>query len=394
MPSVISFFARMMRRVRAPQEAPPALFDADFYLRSNPDVQGTGLTAWEHYRAIGAAQNRRPRADFDPLHYASTHDDVVAGGIDPFLHYVHRRRAEGRTAVPAPPPPARHQIRNIVIGGSNVCNASCVHCPTNKPHVEHLAQGAMSQSAFERIVDQIHDRCDVHGWAGFGLFGDGLVDPQIVERAAYFKKKLPHVMLSVATNGAAYSRLKHARLPDILDGITLHVEAVTAARYNTLMAPLRFENVSVKIDQIVEDFRGRVFIAAPWHRDNDAERQEIADYFVSRGVREVNFVGLSNRCSMNKEFEQLAFSPIPHPCGTDVLSDFVFDWDGSVFPCCNDFERLHPIGNLTTSTVDEVLTNAERRSFESKLAQGQWDQLPTCSKCSWDAHGAYRVTRI
>ena len=392
-----AFLARMRGHRPGPRQRPPTLFDADFYRRSNPDVQGSDLDAWEHYRTIGAGQNRQPRADFDPLHYAATHADVIAGGIDPFLHYVRHGHAEGRAAVPPPPPsprPARHQLRNIVIGGSNVCNASCVHCPTNKPHTDKLERGAMSQGTFERIVDQIHERCDVNGWAGFGLFGDGLVDPLIVERASYFKSKLPHVMLSVATNGAAYSRLKHARLPEILDGITLHVEAVNPATYNRLMAPLRFETVSVKLEQIVEDFRGKVFVAAPWHRENDDQRQEIADYFVSRGVREMNFVGLSNRCSMRREFDRLAFAPIPHPCGTDIFSDLVLDWDGSVLACCNDFEKLHPVGNLTTATIDEVLTSAERRAFQDRLAKGQWDRLPTCATCSWDSHGGYRVTRL
>jgi radical SAM protein with 4Fe4S-binding SPASM domain len=76
------------------------------------------------------------------------------------------------------------------------------------------------------------------------------------------------------------------------------------------------------------------------------------------------------------------------------MADLVFDWDGAVFPCCSDFERLHPIGNLADSTLDEVLTSAERRAFESRLAQGQWDQLPTCSKCKWDSPGAYRATLL
>jgi sulfatase maturation enzyme AslB (radical SAM superfamily) len=301
----ISFLTRLIKRRPAPQELPPGLFDTDFYLHNNPDVRDTGLTAWEHYRTIGATQNRKPRADFDSLYYSSTHVDVVAGGIDPFLHYVRQGWAEGRTAVPPPPQPARYQLRNIVVGGTNVCNASCVHCPTNKPLTAHLGQGAMSQSTFERIVDQIADRCDIHGWASFGLYGDGLVDPLLVERASYFRKKIPHLTLSVATNGAAYSRIKHARLPDILDGITVHVESVSPAKYNTLMAPLRFENVSIKLEQIVEDFRGKVFIAIPWHRANHDQRQEIVDYFLARGVREVNFIGLSNRCSMHKEFDSL-----------------------------------------------------------------------------------------
>ena len=57
----------------------------------------------------------------------------------------------------------------------------------------------------------------------FGLFGDGLLDPYVIERAQLMKQKLSKVILHVNTNGAAYSHNKHLPLFDLVDVLALCV---------------------------------------------------------------------------------------------------------------------------------------------------------------------------
>ena len=77
------------------------LFDAGYYLRTNPDVAATGVDPAWHFAARGGIEGRRPSAGFDPAWYVETNPDVAAAGVHPFEHFITRGLMEGRTGVPA-----------------------------------------------------------------------------------------------------------------------------------------------------------------------------------------------------------------------------------------------------------------------------------------------------
>jgi capsular polysaccharide biosynthesis protein len=62
------------------------LFDAGFYLASNPDVAAAGMDPLEHYVGAGWREGRRPSAGFDGGAYLAAHADAV--GICPLVHAV------------------------------------------------------------------------------------------------------------------------------------------------------------------------------------------------------------------------------------------------------------------------------------------------------------------
>ena len=111
----------------------------------------------------------------------------------------------------------------VILGGTSVCNASCIHCPTNKPETDNVEHGVMPMDLFCSVMDQLAEDCTISDYIGFGLFGDAFLDPFIVERTLYAKRKFPNVTLSVNSNAAAYSHKKHAALFETVDGVTLHL---------------------------------------------------------------------------------------------------------------------------------------------------------------------------
>lgn len=277
------------------------------------------------------------------------------------------------------------KISNVVVGTTGVCNASCIHCPTNKLSTDHLERAPMPMALFRKIVDQLAaPDVKVTGFFSFGLFGDGLVDPQVVERARYLKKKLPDVFFHLNTNGAAYNRKKHRDLVGVVDLLSIHIESLNEDLYNELMAPLRLKNVLPKINMLTEDFGDRVYVSSPVNRKNRGERDAILAYFRDRGASTVFFAPLSNRCSPSQVYEELAIAPQPGSCGSDILSDLIVDWTGEVFACCNDFSKELPLGSLTRQTVRDVFQDARRTSMAKALDAGAWGSLATCTKCAFD----------
>ncbi len=70
----------------------PEGFHAATYLRLNPDVLQSGISAEEHYRRHGAREHRpfciSVPEDFDPALYLALNPDVAQAGIDPMIHYT------------------------------------------------------------------------------------------------------------------------------------------------------------------------------------------------------------------------------------------------------------------------------------------------------------------
>ena len=104
----------------------------------------------------------------------------------------------------------------VILGTTGTCNASCVHCPTGKAVTSHVPRGDMPMELFNKIIDGIADLGITVGAIGFGLFGDALLDPLVVERARHLRSRLPLVPLWINTNGAAFSRAKHSSLNDLV----------------------------------------------------------------------------------------------------------------------------------------------------------------------------------
>lgn len=75
-------------------------FDADYYLRTYLDVQGSDIDPFLHYMAEGWTEGRNPSEAFDTDYYLGLYPDVREIGTNPLLHYVMFGRAEGRTIAP------------------------------------------------------------------------------------------------------------------------------------------------------------------------------------------------------------------------------------------------------------------------------------------------------
>ena len=77
--------------------ADSGLFDAEWYLRTYPDVAEAGLDALHHYVVAGAAEGRLPGPRFDVIWYLGETPEAGSPGTNPILHYLRSGRALGRT---------------------------------------------------------------------------------------------------------------------------------------------------------------------------------------------------------------------------------------------------------------------------------------------------------
>lgn len=86
--------------LRAVREA----FDTAHYGSANPDVVASGLDPFEHFMGYGWRESRDPTAGFSIARYLALNPDVAAAGVNPFVHHVLFGQAEGRVVVGDPVP--------------------------------------------------------------------------------------------------------------------------------------------------------------------------------------------------------------------------------------------------------------------------------------------------
>ena len=71
-------------------------FDANYYLRQNPDVAAARIDPALHYLVHGAVEGRNPNTHFDTSWYLRQNLDVAKSGVNPLVHYIKFGAGEGR----------------------------------------------------------------------------------------------------------------------------------------------------------------------------------------------------------------------------------------------------------------------------------------------------------
>jgi len=129
---------------------PENLFDADYYLSTNPDVAAAGVNPLLHFIVAGAFEGRRPHPLFDPAYYLRKYPDVAVSGVNPLAHYLKHGAAEGRQPHPwFKPGPYLDCCPKVRDSGENPLLHFLRSAPSNwcRPHPQFDCQYYLSQNA-------------------------------------------------------------------------------------------------------------------------------------------------------------------------------------------------------------------------------------------------------
>lgn len=100
--------------------------------------------------------------------------------------------------------------RRVEIETSSRCNRQCYYCPVSvDPRPDHR----MEESLFLDIVDQLAEM-RFKGVFSPHFYGEPLLDPRLPRLMAEVKRRLPHVLVEIYTNGDALTPRKAQELLD------------------------------------------------------------------------------------------------------------------------------------------------------------------------------------
>jgi len=243
---------------------------------------------------------------------------------------------------------------NVWVDITNECNLRCIMCPQSKGLKREKKM--MDIDVFMKIIDQVHrerPRIILH------VSGEPLLHKNLFEMIEYAKNRGCRV--SMHTNATLLTQEMSMRiLRSSLDFISFSFDGCTPEIYEKVRVGAKFEQVKSQIETFLR-LRHEMKLKTPRARIEIIYMKETKEYipdfiqywrtkgadFIS--VRLVHaWFGLvdDHRVRIPRNFGH-------KPCGQIFFSCAILV-DGTVVPCCMDFEGRLPLGNILRQPFREI----------------------------------------
>ena len=164
---IIAYFLKIRRAVRQIRDS--SLFDADYYVTSNPDVRNAGIDPAKHYFLYGWREHRDPSAAFSTSQYLFNNPDVARARVNPLLHYLRYGQQEGRSIAQQTSSGGDLPVSH---GHEKVSNSAMISSQSVDVEVEAIRKSGLFDESFYLSMytdlqpaprDAIRHYCE-HGW--------------------------------------------------------------------------------------------------------------------------------------------------------------------------------------------------------------------------------------
>jgi len=280
------------------------------------------------------------------------------------------------------PPPFR-----LWIEPTNVCNLSCVVCPTGLGMVKR--KGSMSFETFASIIAQCREYAyDVN----LHHRGESLLHPELGEMIRHARQN--GVLTNLHTNAALLTEEKAGEILDSgLDLISFSFLGHDAHAHDRLSSEGEFERT---VRNVVDFLRlkaerggGGPFtivqtLSIPTETSEDPARapREFRRRFAGLGVDRFivvpahNFAGDVKLPGQQEPCTPARFSPCTFPWYSLTIL-----WEGTVLPCPQDFLERRPLGNVNDASLLEIWDGERLRDLRAKMVQCEVGEIEPCCRC-------------
>lgn len=291
----------------------------------------------------------------------------------------------------------------LYIDITNHCNYECVLCPHSK-HEPLVEKGYMSEEMYHKIIDSYGDeaqRLSLHNW------GEPLLHPHVCDYIKYAVKKGLEVKLS--TNLSCLSKtLAYDLIKSGLHGITVSIHAGTPHIYKKYTQRDLFKQVVENLKMLVNSKKELKSLTPviTWffvvNRYNYKEIDIAKKMAESIGVDA--FVTIPTRTMMDEEALLTRESKVlkygewipddinynkywsdkakdPDKICTWPWERLVFDWNGSVYPCCLIYGDSYKICKKININEINLVWNSQAMIDARRDCRGKGRQNTVCSIC-------------
>ena len=326
-------------------------------------------------KSLSAAVNPAVRARIIGLEFAfkqKLRRTPIAGLVRPHLMRQYLRRPE-----------------EIDIEVTSVCDADCIMCPrrsmSRRPE-------AMPMPLFQKIVDQAIE-LEVPKLVLNG-YGEISVLKEYAEYLSYIRRKSETVTIVVNTNGMRMDEdLRRAYLDFRIDVVNVTIDGATAETYENIRRNLKLEQVESNVRELLKarnESGARYPYVGVFMIAMDRNRHE-CDLFERKwkGVADhVGFTGLVSR------IDSVAFAKAGDSGWQNTPCVYLWNQmpilsDGSVALCCDDWNGRGALGNIKTSSLEDLWQHPERSRIRLAHLAGKSSTVSLCAGCRQPRKGPW-----
>ncbi|VEN73029.1 conserved hypothetical protein [Candidatus Desulfarcum epimagneticum] len=267
---------------------------------------------------------------------------------------------------------------------TNACNLKCIMCP----HVNMTRKtGYMNFDLFKKIIDECSGNADC---ICLNFMGESFLNKKIFEFIEYASGK--GMTLYVTSNATFLTEDVANRLLDSgLDCVVLSIDSIDENIYKNIRVNGDFKKVMRNVEELLYQHKitmSHLNICCQIVRLNDNENQINAfkkkwkqRSGLSARVKPLDtFGGQLDNADKIGMVEQLSSRKI---ICTEPWRVLLVGWDGSVVPCCNDYDFKYVLGNVNDSSLLEIWNSERMRTLRKSHRDSKSHTLALCKTCSF-----------
>lgn len=250
------------------------------------------------------------------------------------------------------------------------CNAHCIMCPREKHDRPH---GIMDQDKYERSIDEIV-------WLGAKRvvltgFGEPMLDRNLEKKIAYANAK--GLKTYIITNASCLTKKRSKELIDAgLDEMRISFYGMSTYSYNHVMVGLDYKKAIENITYFLSlKSKTKVHLSYLELPINERETEKFKEYW--EPLVDAIEIWKPHNWVDGKDYRKRKGDK--KTCGRPENGPLQIQWDGTVVPCCYDYNNNIVLGNAFENPVMEILSGERYRVLREQHKTGNFPSY--CDQC-------------
>lgn len=269
---------------------------------------------------------------------------------------------------------------------NNTCNLNCVMC---NPHLSERPKINMDLALFEKTVKYLKQmrspRTALH------TIGEPLLNPNLINYFEILRKHNVKILLS--TNGLILDKKLDAifEYADIIDAIRFSIDGATKETYEKIRTPGKFDKLIMNLDSFKREnskhkYIDRIWISSIVSMDVKHElAYHLQFYSQYTDMRNIDFNLVSGLSPDNSYFFEKTILKkyiVPwYPCDQVFMPTLHVLNDGSVTPCCRDYNGNLVFGNIYYETPADLINNEKIMNMRRQHLNKNIEINALCRNC-------------
>ncbi len=266
----------------------------------------------------------------------------------------------------------------VRIETTNHCPLNCVMCPHD---TMSRVKGIMDMDVFKKVVDDAL-KCDIKS-IFIGGFGEPLTDTLLADRIKYIKSQNPDIFINFISNGVLWTEKRARSLIEAgLDEVRFSIYGTTPEVYKEVHGRNDFENVVSNVNRLIamkKGYNDSLSVLVFWLmlEENEHQYEDWKEYWIPRA-------DAVEAWKPHNWSDAFRFRDVPEKkvtCGRPKIGPLQVQWDGTVIPCCWDYNGTMILGDLKTNTIEEVMNSEAYNDLRDAHAKSEFERYPFCNQC-------------